>query len=83
MFTTLHTLFENQYNEYFTAVDEIAERIRALGDFSPGSYAEFSALSLVNDDSKRRSATDMINILVADQQVVINAAEALVTATQK
>lgn len=45
MFSTLHTLFETQYTELATAVDEIAERIRALGVKAPGSYAAFSELS--------------------------------------
>ena len=31
MFQTLHLMFETQYNELWTAVDAIAERIRALG----------------------------------------------------
>jgi starvation-inducible DNA-binding protein len=43
MFNTLHTMFETQYTEQWTALDEIAERIRALGFNAPGSYAEFVA----------------------------------------
>ncbi|MEM9173076.1 MAG: ferritin-like domain-containing protein, partial [Pseudomonadota bacterium] len=39
MFATLHTLFETQYTEMASAVDDIAERIRALGEPAPGSYA--------------------------------------------
>jgi len=39
MFNTLHLMFETQYTELATAVDEIAERIRALGVAAPGSYA--------------------------------------------
>ena len=45
MFHSLHTMFETQYNELALAVDEIAERIRALCFLSPGSYSEFAALS--------------------------------------
>lgn len=82
MFTTLHTLFETQYNEYFAAVDEIAERIRALGAFAPGSYAEFSTISTITDDSERRSAIEMINILAADQETVVAAAQAVVSAAE-
>ena len=40
MFTTLHTLFMTQYTELSLAVDQIAERIRALGSFAPGSYSD-------------------------------------------
>ena len=42
MFNTLHLMFEVQYNEMWTAVDLLAERIRSLGVFAPGSYAQFA-----------------------------------------
>ncbi|MFB3102817.1 MAG: Dps family protein, partial [Alphaproteobacteria bacterium] len=45
MFTTLHTLFETEYQELALAVDEIAERIRTLGHAAPGSYREFARLT--------------------------------------
>ena len=44
-FNSLHTMFETQYTELAAAVDEIAERIRALGHLAPGSYTEFAKLS--------------------------------------
>jgi len=50
MFNTLHTLFETQYTEYALAVDEIAERIRAIGARAPGSYTEFAELASVKED---------------------------------
>jgi starvation-inducible DNA-binding protein len=50
MFNTLHTMFETQYNEQWTALDEIAERIRALGFNAPGSYGEFAKLSSVPEE---------------------------------
>ena len=40
MFNTLHTMFMGQYTEEWTALDQIAERIRALGHYAPGTYAE-------------------------------------------
>ena len=45
MFNALHTMFETQYTEQWNALDEIAERIRALGFNAPGSYAEFTRLN--------------------------------------
>ena len=48
-FGPLHEMFGKQYEELFAANDEIAERIRALGGFAPGSYAEFGRLSAVRD----------------------------------
>jgi len=50
MFNTLHTMFETQYTEQWTALDEIAERIRALGFKAPGTYAEFVRLSSIKEE---------------------------------
>jgi len=70
MFTTLHTLFELQYTEYAAAIDEFAERIRALGAHAPGSFAEFAPLSAVKEETGKPGADDMIRRLVADQEAV-------------
>jgi starvation-inducible DNA-binding protein len=48
-FASLHELFGKQYEEMFAANDEIAERIRALGELSPGSLAAFAKLTAVKD----------------------------------
>ena len=76
MFTTLHTLFETQYTELALAVDEIAERIRALGFRAPGSYSEFAKLSSVKEVTGTPKATDMIRDLVSDQETVAATARA-------
>ena len=80
MFTTLHTLFETQYTELALAVDEIAERIRALGAHSPGSYSQFIELAKVKEDTGVPKATDMIKHLVKDHGLVVAAAERLIKA---
>lgn len=49
-FTGLHALFEQQYNTIAPTVDEVAERIRALGVTSPGTFREFLALSDIKED---------------------------------
>src|SRR3989338_2906851 len=49
MFQTLHLMFELHYNELWTATDLIAERIWALGVLVPATYAEFSALSSIQE----------------------------------
>jgi starvation-inducible DNA-binding protein len=77
MFTTLHTLFEQHYQELFLAVDEIAERIRALGEVAPGSYSAFAELASVKEATGTPSAEDMIRDLAADQDIVVGAARAL------
>lgn len=80
MFTTLHTLFEQQYTELALAVDEIAERIRTLGAKAPGSYAEFAELSTVADAIGAPKATEMIEALVADQGLIADSARAVIAA---
>ena len=50
MFNALHVMFETQYTEQWNALDEIAERIRALGFNAPGSYAEFIELSSIPEE---------------------------------
>jgi starvation-inducible DNA-binding protein len=83
MFSTLHTLFELQYTELALAVDEIAERIRALGFPAPGSYAEFARLSKVKDATRVPKAKQMIETLVADQATVVAGARALAKAAEQ
>ena len=48
-FRTLHLMFEEQYTELAAAIDEIAERIRALGYYAPGSYSEYAALTSIKE----------------------------------
>ena len=83
MFTTLHTLFETQYTELALANDEIAERIRALGAFAPGSLAEFSKLSVVREAAGRSSAKEMIQTLAADQKAIAKVAHKVIDAADK
>lgn len=82
MFTTLHTLFETQYLELAIAVDEIAERIRALGAFAPGSYSEFTRLSTVKEATEHLKAEEMIRVLVADQDAIASAARRVIDAAE-
>ena len=59
-FFALHTAFEEQYTELFTAIDEIAERIRALGDFAPGGISRLAGMAGVNEIAEDASAEDMV-----------------------
>ena len=76
LFNTLHTMFEEQYTELATAVDDIAERIRALGIKAPGSYSAFSSLTSIDEASGKESAEDMIRALVEGQETVARTARA-------
>lgn len=74
MFQTLHTMFETQYNELALAVDEIAERIRALGVFAPGTYKKFRELSSIVEEDNVPAAREMIRSLVEAHETVIRTA---------
>lgn len=82
MFNTLHLMFEQQYTELATAVDEIAERIRALGEPAPGSYSRYAELSSIREEIGVPSAEDMIRQLVADQEAVVRTARSVFPAAE-
>ena len=71
MFHSLHIMFETQYKELALAVDEIAERIRALGEFAPASYSEFAKLASIPEGNSRNDAQTMIRELVEGQEAVV------------
>lgn len=77
MFQTLHTMFETQYNELALAVDEIAERIRALGMPAPGSYKAYAELSSIAEEDGVPAATDMIANLVKGHEAVARTARSV------
>lgn len=77
MFNTLHTMFMTQYTELWTALDEIAERIRALGYPAPGSFSQFSALATVKEEPGVPKAQDMIRQLVEGHEAVARTARAV------
>lgn len=77
MFQSLHILFETQYLELALAVDEIAERIRALDYPAPGSYATFAKLTSIKEAVHVPSADEMIKQLIADQETIIRSAREL------
>ena len=77
MFNTLHTMFEAQYSEEWTALDEIAERIRALGFNAPGSYTEFAKLTSIKEEpglTDTANWREMVSQLVAGNEAVCRTA---------
>ncbi|MEO1013585.1 MAG: DNA starvation/stationary phase protection protein [Pseudomonadota bacterium] len=81
-FHTLHTMFEEQYREMWAALDELAERVRALGHFAPASGAAFIERAAIESaEAEPPAAGDMIKTLLADHEALIRRArEALETA---
>ncbi len=83
MFQTLHTMFETQYTEMALAVDLVAERIRALGNFAPGSYRQFAELSSVKEADGVPSAQQMIEQLLEGHETVIRTSREIYAAAEK
>ncbi|MCF8186957.1 MAG: DNA starvation/stationary phase protection protein [Sulfuritalea sp.] len=71
MFLNLHNLFMTQYEELWLALDEIAERIRALGHFAPYGYKQFKSLSTIQESNESLSALDMVTDLLEGQEILI------------
>ena len=76
-------MFETHYTELALAVDEIAERIRALGVLSPGSYAEFAKLTSIKEATSPTKANDMVRNLCEDHQTVVKTAKSVIGAAEK
>ncbi|MCL2178277.1 MAG: DNA starvation/stationary phase protection protein [Proteobacteria bacterium] len=83
MFNTLHQMFEGQYTELAEAVDLIAERIRALGFFAPGSYREFEKLSSLKQPENVPDAEGMIRVLLSNHEGVAKTARSVVPQADK
>lgn len=79
LFNTLHLMFEQQYTE----LDVIAERIRALGEPAPGSYAAFSRLSSIEEEEDVPAAETMIANLVKGQEAVVRTARSIFPAVER
>ncbi len=83
-FVSLHDLFQAQYTELQTANDDLAERIRALGAFAPGSFKEFQQLSKIQEDSTApKNANEMIENLLQGHEACSLAARKLCENAQK
>lgn len=83
MFQTLHLMFETQYTELAAAVDVIAERIRALGSFAPGTYGDFARLSTIKEPDGVPNAQEMIRQLMQDQEAIIRTARSMFKAVDQ
>lgn len=70
-FFSLHTAFEEQYNELFAAVDEIAERIRAKGALAPGGLANLAGMAGIKEIAEDSPARDMVEHLVTANEKLL------------
>ena len=81
-FRELHLMFEEQYTELATAVDDIAERIRALGLPAPGTYSELNQLTVIEETSGVPASESMIQILTQDNEAVVRTARKVLVQAQ-
>lgn len=75
-FSSLHNLFMTQYTEQWAALDEIAERIRTLGEFAPQGYGAFGNLTSIKDGDPAKTWDEMLRELIADHGVVVDTLKA-------
>ena len=71
MFQTLHMMFETQYVELREAVDTIAERVRALGYFAPGSTSAIVQSASIKEEARIPPAKQMIKLLAAGHESLV------------
>ena len=70
IFKPLHELTEAHYDDLFAAVDEIAERIRSIGEPAPSSFAAMLEASCLKEETGTKSAAEMVAQLVKDHEAV-------------
>lgn len=83
MFNTLHQMFEIEYNELWTAADVIAERIRALDVYAPGSYTQFAKLTSIPEETGIPDWKGMVQQLVDGHETAARTARATFKAADK
>ncbi|MDQ2094479.1 Dps family protein [Rhodalgimonas zhirmunskyi] len=69
-FISLHQMFEAQYSDMAEAMDDLAERIRALGEYAPGTSSQFAAMASVKETEGQISAEDMLRETLRDYEVI-------------
>lgn len=82
-FNSLHTMFETQYNELWLAADEVAERIRTLDVFAPGSYSQFGKLTQIKEESGVPEWKEMVAQLVTGHEIAAATSRDVIKAADK
>lgn len=82
-FFTLHTLLEQQYRDIWEALDEIAERIRALGELAPQGASAFANLTSIKEGDPEQDAMAMLKELMKDHETLIATTRAALKAADE
>lgn len=83
MFSTLHNMFMEQYTELWQALDEIAERIRSLGHYAPGTFSKYAEIGSIKESAEDLSAEKMIEELLHGHEAVAKTARSIFPAGEK
>ena len=83
MFQTLHQMFMEQYTEAWNAIDLVAERIRSLGHYAPGTYREYLDLARVKETPGVPKAGQMVKLLIDGQESVVKTAREVLPLAEK
>lgn len=76
LFYELHKLFEEVYEDVYESIDPLAERIRTLGTYVPGSFTRYGELSAIEDIVDVPTSAEMLTILSEDNTKVIESLNA-------
>lgn len=82
-FYSLHGMFQDQYEDLAKAVDDIAEQIRQVGSFAPGSMADFLKLATLKEDGGLLSGDEMIKQLARDNWTLVDQLRKMIAESQK
>lgn len=83
-FYGLHKMLQEQYEELFPAIDELAERMRALGSYAPGGLEDFKKLSDLSEP--KPGGTDwkeMISDLIASRKMILEQEQGVMDAADE
>ena len=83
MFQTLHQMFMDQYTETWNAIDLVAERIRSLGHYAPGTYAEYNKLARIKETPGVPKAEQMVRLLIEGQEAIVKTAREVLPIAEK
>jgi starvation-inducible DNA-binding protein len=83
MFQTLHQMFMEQYTEAWNAIDLVAERIRSLGHYAPGTYKEYLGLARVKETPGVPKAEQMVRLLIEGQEAVVRTAREILPLAER
>jgi starvation-inducible DNA-binding protein len=83
MFQTLHQMFMVQYTEAWNAVDLVAERIRSLGHYAPGTYTEYNKLARIKETPGVPKAEQMVRLLIEGQEAIVKTAREVLPIAEK